>query len=404
MDIMINWWLGNLFLIVFYGFYRLFLMKSFHFKWNRLYLIATPIISFLLPYVGVLIPVQPNSELSTVMLETITVISETTQPVTEENTFSTGVWVYAIGALLFLSKLIWTSTHLSSLIVKSKKEKKDGYVLIHAKDKAASFSFFKYVHIQPDLNNAEQQAVLHHELVHVNSGHSFDILYFELLLTLLWFNPVVYLFRRAIREVHEFAADSKAAKNREEDYSQMLIARAMGVTPSVIVNPFFNESLLKRRIIMLTNKKKQSFWKYTLLLPLVLGLIYTSSCTKTEETSADNLPIKEAQDPTFKQNEVDVLPEYDGGNQAMFAYIGKNLKYPKEAKESGAAGMVYIGFVVGKDGAVKEVEVLRSVDSHLDEAAVNIVKQMPKWTPGKKDGKNVDVKMTLPIRYELKDE
>jgi protein TonB len=95
------------------------------------------------------------------------------------------------------------------------------------------------------------------------------------------------------------------------------------------------------------------------------------------------------------------MPSFPGGDAAMLAYLGKNIKYPTLAKESGIQGTVYVTFVVEKDGSVSNVKVLRGIGGGCDEEAIRVVKSMPKWSPGKQRGKPVKVQYNLPCRFVL---
>lgn len=95
----------------------------------------------------------------------------------------------------------------------------------------------------------------------------------------------------------------------------------------------------------------------------------------------------------------DVMPQFPGGNQALQAYMKKNIKYPREAQDGGIKGTVLMGFVVERDGSISDVKVLKSVHPLLDAEAERFVKQMPKWQPGIQKGKPVRVKYQMPIRF-----
>lgn len=88
----------------------------------------------------------------------------------------------------------------------------------------------------------------------------------------------------------------------------------------------------------------------------------------------------------------------------MITYIQENLIYPEDAKEKQIEGKVFVSFVVSKKGKVRDVKVVKGTDSSLDQAAVKVVESMPKWTPGKKDGENINTQMTLPLMYKLPEE
>ena len=99
---------------------------------------------------------------------------------------------------------------------------------------------------------------------------------------------------------------------------------------------------------------------------------------------------------------VEDMPEFPGGEEALFKYLGKETKYPPMAKDAGVQGIVYVSFVVMEDGNIQDVEVLRGIGAGCDEEAVRVVKSMPKWNPGKQRGKPVRVQYRLPIRFTLR--
>ncbi len=103
-------------------------------------------------------------------------------------------------------------------------------------------------------------------------------------------------------------------------------------------------------------------------------------------------------------NIVDQMPEFPGGMEAMMKYLSDNIMYPQGAKDKGIQGRVFVGFVVEKDGSVSEVKIMKGVGGECDEEALRVVKAMPNWKPGKKDGKVVRVSYTLPINFKLGDD
>lgn len=99
-----------------------------------------------------------------------------------------------------------------------------------------------------------------------------------------------------------------------------------------------------------------------------------------------------------------VLPKYPGGDNAMMAYISRNVKYPKEAVEAGDSGLVLISFIVEKDGTIRTLEVIKSISNALDNEALRVVRSMPRWEPGLHENKKVPVRFTLPVRFAFDDE
>ena len=98
---------------------------------------------------------------------------------------------------------------------------------------------------------------------------------------------------------------------------------------------------------------------------------------------------------------VEEMPEYPGGEKKLLEYVGKSVKYPQIARESGIQGRVFVNFVIEPDGSVSNVKVLRGIGGGCDEEAMRVIKSMPKWKPGKQRGKAVRVTYTLPVNFKL---
>lgn len=98
---------------------------------------------------------------------------------------------------------------------------------------------------------------------------------------------------------------------------------------------------------------------------------------------------------------VSEMPEFPGGEEELYKFLGDNLKYPAMARESNIQGRVWVGFVVYEDGSIKDIQVLKGIGGGCDEEAVRVVKMMPNWTPGEQMGKKVPVKFRLPINFKL---
>lgn len=98
---------------------------------------------------------------------------------------------------------------------------------------------------------------------------------------------------------------------------------------------------------------------------------------------------------------VEKMPQFPGGDSELINYLSQNIKYPVEAQKAGIQGRVICQFVIGRDGAINNVKVVRSVDLNLDAEAVRVIKAMPSWQPGEQRGKKVNVEYTLPINFRL---
>ena len=99
---------------------------------------------------------------------------------------------------------------------------------------------------------------------------------------------------------------------------------------------------------------------------------------------------------------VEQMPEFPGGMEALFKYMAENMKYPEDAKKQQVEGRVLVQFIVETDGSVSNTEVLMRVFPSLDAEAVRVISGMPKWIPGKQNGKVVRVKYTIPVSFRCK--
>lgn len=133
-----------------------------------------------------------------------------------------------------------------------------------------------------------------------------------------------------------------------------------------------------------------------IILPLLfilpfLGFSQTDSTKVVEKVEKDPIPIL-----------VETMPEYPGGEKAMYKFISKKLKYPKKARRKEIEGRVYVQFIIDKKGNVTKAKVLKGIGYGCDKEALRVVNKMPKWKPGTQRGKPVPVKFTLPFSFKLK--
>lgn len=122
----------------------------------------------------------------------------------------------------------------------------------------------------------------------------------------------------------------------------------------------------------------------------------------TQETIIEEVvPVEEEPaEPDFFTI-VEDMPAFPGGDAALLKYIAEHVEYPAIAKENGITGVVYVSYIVGTDGSVKDVKVVRGADPFLDKEAVRVVKTLKGYKPGKQRGKPVQVQFTIPIRFQL---
>lgn len=139
------------------------------------------------------------------------------------------------------------------------------------------------------------------------------------------------------------------------------------------------------------------------------GLLYTywpnGTRKRKEFYEKDILMGSKCMDTTgaeIKYFDFEKNPEFPGGREARLRYLDKELTYPMIARKQGQQGRVLVGFTVDEQGELSNFKILRGVSAELDEEALRVVRKMPKWTPGERDGEVVKILFTLPIRFELR--
>ncbi|MEO5584037.1 MAG: TonB family protein, partial [Flavobacteriales bacterium] len=138
--------------------------------------------------------------------------------------------------------------------------------------------------------------------------------------------------------------------------------------------------------------------------PTQEDLSTTTASTTTQEGQKIDAPPPPppVEEETYDLAAVQEQPDFPGGMAKMYEYLHKNTKYPDMEFDAGIQGKVYIEFVVDKDGSVEDVKVRRGVSPGLDKEALRAVKSMPKWSPGKMNGKAVKCRFTIPVDFKLK--
>lgn len=181
-----------------------------------------------------------------------------------------------------------------------------------------------------------------------------------------------------------------------------------------------DESLLKREVVLdeemveITKQEEQKpqpveMPKQTTQLEIVeddveVEDIELNAEVDQTEVIEEYVPV-EVEEEEVSETEVftivEEMPAYPGGDAKLYEYLGKNIKYPQIARESGIQGRVFVNFVVEPDGSVSNVKVMRGIGGGCDEEAVRVIKTMPKWKPGKQRGKAVRVTYTIPVVFKL---
>jgi len=407
------------FQLVFLLGYDLFLRQETFFQWNRLYLLGTFIASLVLPWIKI------EAFKSAVKTDSISYpqfflnLDVTTGSVAPDqlsfwNNLSLLEWMYLCAAFVMLVWFLAKLYRISSLKGSGLKSYYPEFTKVVVHKSAVAFSFFRIVFLGDDIPKTKEPQIIAHELVHIKQWHSLDLLFFELMRIVFWFNPLVYVYQNRLAELHEFLAD---AINKKEQY-QLLLAEAFQTQHISFINQFFKPSLIKKRIVMLSKAKSKKLYrfKYLLLVPLILAIVLYTSCEMEhkKESELTNTPLTVGVgEKKVSFMEVDKAPIFPGcENEAnakacfqekMVSHIKEHFNYPQEAQEQGIQGRVSIVFVIGSDGVIKNIR-KRGPHELLENEAVKIVQRLPQMVPGMQNGQPVEVPFSIPITFKLRDE
>ena len=277
-------------LAVFYMFYRLLLSKETFHRFNRIMLLSTAALSFLLPLcvitfkeVVVVPAMTASSETFTgEVAGTAAMVPEVSEPIWSVILCS----LFALGALAVLIHVVISIIGIRRIISNgSRQTLESGETLIITETDTAPFSWMKYIVISREDYESGYSQILTHEKAHIALRHSWDILFVDMITALQWFNPAIWMLKADLRALHEFEADDAVLRSGAniKEYQYLLIRKAVSKSGYSVANSF-NHSTLKQRITMMLNKKssRMSAWKALYVIPLV-GI----SLAATAETKVD---------------------------------------------------------------------------------------------------------------------
>jgi TonB family protein len=402
---------------ILYLFYVFFLRNENSFTFNRGYLLIALIAGILLPF----LQIESSSEYLpqfSALLNEISTVPQNTEISTSHLSISFFVYsLYLIGVIAGVLRLFKGLLKIRRLYRGAETEQKSDYTIVRTSEHHSPFSFGKHLFISNNtkINQREYDYILNHELTHIRQNHTVDVLWVEVLSIIFWFNPLIYLYKRALSDQHEYLADNSVLfEGNIKEYGQLLIEQSIPGLKIGLVNHLIY-SQLKKRINMMTKKQSSrlSYLKYASGIASFLLVFFIVSCQKqgginTSETSELDEKI---------YDKVDIMPLFSGceneetNNRAnctsnkLMTFIGENLIYPEVAKENKTEGMVLVNFVINKEGKVQDIKILKNPGDGCGKETARIIELMNEknlvWTPGQKDGKKVSVKFTLPVRFKL---
>lgn len=444
--------------VLFLAVFEILFKKETFFKANRFYLLSSLILSLLLPLIQ--IPVEAIVHEQAVYQLKEIVITKNVSEIYLKNgleNYSSVFMFYLIGVAFFSALFIFKVGKLLTYIMSAKKSNQNKGNIILVSNSNQAFSFFNKVFIGADNQNID--VILKHELVHAKQLHSLDILFMELLKIIFWFNPILYLYHNRIVALHEFEADFKSADSDRKKYFEVLLCEVLNCNSISFTNNFYNQSLIKKRIVMLqkSKSKKHGVVKYLLAIPVIVLSMTLFSTTvvaqetkkleqkvekvvekkanpkKTETQTAPNSKVVPVYDkeksqivelsevrsaeevaeeiafavveevPMFKGCEgVDKSAQFDCFQKEMTNHIKLHFTYPKEAMENNIQGRVQVEYLIDEIGNVEVYRVKGPENAQpLEEEARRIIKLLPQFTPGKQSGKAIAVRHVIPITFRM---
>ena len=407
-----------LFQVLFLAIYDFFLSKETFFTKNRWYLLSTPIVSFLLPLVQIpsfqkAIPQAYIYYMPEIILSPERIIQEASwyQSVNYlAILFGIGVLLFSI---FFFSKILQL-IHLTRVYRGIKKE---GYTLVLIPKQSKAFSFFNYIFLGEEIPDAQKEQIIAHELVHSKQKHSLDLLFFELLKIVMWFNPMVYSYQKRITLVHEYISDAVATKSEPKDaYINQLLSNFFQVENIAFINQFYKQTLIKKRIIMMKKKqsKKMNQLKYLVLIPVLLSMLFYTSCSSSRQVTktAKAIEIIEGVEEVevsiesvsfMKIEKGPTFPGCETGDKDCFSkmvqkHFSRNFdaKLPNSLGLSAGKKRVFIGFKVAVNGDIVNVQA-RAPHVKIKEEVIRVMRSLPKMIPGKQNGQEVIVNYNIPF-------
>ncbi|TDQ09285.1 M56 family metallopeptidase [Pedobacter metabolipauper] len=409
----------NIYLVVFYGFYKLLLDKETYFILNRIYLVSAGMLSLAIPFLRFeWFTKQPVAQTVYIGVDQLNqFVTQVAIARESESSFNLGnviVMLYLLGVVFFTARLIYQLVSIQIIFKRSLFERSlfepslfKGSLLkgsLKNEVKGSAFSFFNKKIVDQEL--PQLQTIQRHEEIHSRQLHTLDVLFFEVLGIITWFNPITYLYKLTVKNIHEYLADEEAAKFQgdKEQYALLLLSSAFGIAPSTLTNSFFTKSLVKKRIKMLYKERstKTAILKYGLFVPLFATTLVMSSATirnnENIQAMAGEIPldrpltlvkdavievvqqtipvaVKEIKNPDIKTDvrQTEVKGNPDADLTGFYSFLQSNIKYPDEAFTASVQGNSQIKFSI-KDGDIEGLGIVaKSLGSDCDTEVIRTI-------------------------------
>ena len=379
---------SGLMLSLFSLFFILVMKRTTFFRFNRIMLMAGSFMCLLLPLFDVsFMPETVVSSMPHLEIPDSSALRNMPGDSWGWNWMSVLSVIYFVGLMTVAAFFVMSIFRTLAVCRKGDIVRRDGVTITVTNDPMASFSFFRNIVISHE-DYEQNPIVLQHEMMHVKCHHSVDVVLFSIINALHWFNPLVWMTRKELKEVQEYEADEAVLKQgiNVTQYQMLLVRKAVGAERFQMANGF-NHTKLKNRIGMIQARKTAGTAKlaYLACLPLLLSVLCFCSKSSPEQIS-------------FRM--LDETPTFNGdGPYAFSQWVNEQLSLSEIAGISEINGRVTASFTVDKRGKVVNPKIVKGLSDGVDREVLRILSSSPDWAPAKYNGKAVTCTFTFPIIF-----
>lgn len=396
---------SGLLLAVFYAVYKLLLENERMFRFNRAYLLGSLIFSFIIPLQLFTFKPLFESGLNAIQLEGIE-IRTSRAPINEnyllEYVFAILKRVYVIVAVVLGFRLLLNVLSFFKKISNKETRSVDGVKVILTDEAVLPHSFWNAIFVNKtefEMGKIPSELLIH-EKAHLEQRHTLDILFVAVLQTVFWFNPFLSLFRKAIKLNHEFLADEAVNKQFGEvrSYQNLLLEFASN-QQTVALASNINYLITKKRLLMMTKEKSPlaMILKVSSVAAVSVVLLIAFNSQAVAQTSFSG---KNANDNRISEKTNVIQPQFPGGIEKFYMFVGQNFRMPEEFSKHKMEGKLFVEFMVEKDGSLSEFKIVKDLGYGVSDEVIRVLKLSPKWIPATENGQAVRVLYSLPITLQ----
>ena len=433
---------------VLYVYYHFFLRNSRFHQYNRFYLLASTLLSLLIPLFHIDIYFVSRQNIPAVYQLMADVRAGKAAGLNTASGFFSGEKIvllfFGCIVVLFFTRLTISLLYIVRLKKNHAAEKLDGILFMNTQEQGTPFSFFRWLFWNKKINveSPAGQKIFRHELFHIQQNHTRDIIYLELLTSFFWVNPFFHLVKKETKAIHEFLADRFAAGNDNKwEYAELLVMQTLQ-TRQRLINPFFHNQI-KRRIAMITDSSKTSYQylRKVMVLPVTFFMVtvIAINCTSKDvkdvipenddqttenlkqnpndvqagkiiKSKVDSLHLQEIKEKLITDNKifdkVEIEPAFPGGYPGWTSFLQKNLNSIVPVDKGAAEGKytVVAQFVVDKNGKISDLKALTHLGYGMEEEVIRVMKSSPDWSPALQDGHPVKAYRRQPVTFVISSE